>query len=747
MSVVALLGLVWHLVPPSDPPREKAAPETTPDKSDKKTEEKKIHEGPWIATCRFFGKDAGSPKPKERPDFCWNKDQVPAATVMSATIPDPSKTRLGLFTDRAIDSLQMGARAAGWEYDSQWLPWKFAEDENQAGEKRWLPRDARIAEPGLLIFRKGAQPSDMSFPRRLLLVFVAGETPTAGIDNIAFQKILQYRAIVEQDLGDKKLPPFDIAGPTFSGSLPSLAFALKGRQTEVGHIYSGTVTYAAYANTFRHDTDIDFHSATQDSATTTNQLRAVAQRLGIGQDQIAILSEDETAFGASLDPQGDLVNIPFPREISSLRNATQSDGSSVSNTNPGSAGRVPFSLRDADGGEDSVPLFGHSQTALSQYSTVTAIVNRIRGHFKLVEIAATNVLDSLFLATVLHDGAPDTRVLVPTADLLFIRAAREQSLTGILALTNYPLFLPNQNWTNDTNKTIVFSDGNSEGLYNAMYLLLANADRDHCPHPSLVCDYDAPTAPFPSHPVAWLAESTATGYWPITVFRSTGSFPPLEHGQFLVPGNERLPLPRQWWVLAILAIASTLILSWAIWRAGFKKNLTHFEIFRTPLLAKPGRESHAHAAFAIFALACCLGLLAALILPAAIEDAHGQRLLMIASGLAALAALSAVGKIIWSGCANAASAPVLCLLAAIPAAICVPFFQTADRNLLVIRYLEIPSGCSAAVPLVLILLGLLFGSLLHMNRLSMACYRNSHIPDRGLQPMVQRSLRFLSLHS
>jgi hypothetical protein len=131
VSALALLGLVWHLAPTGGASGEKRQSDSAPaERAATKKKKEEPHQGPWVATCRFFGQD-----PEK--SFCRNSDfQV---TLMVATIPDPSKTRLGLFADRAISSIQKGAQDAEWEFDSQWLPWKFATD-GESGEKRWLAR-------------------------------------------------------------------------------------------------------------------------------------------------------------------------------------------------------------------------------------------------------------------------------------------------------------------------------------------------------------------------------------------------------------------------------------------------------------------------------------------------------------------------------------------------------------------------------------------------------------------------------
>jgi len=728
VGIVALLGLALRLAPIGGERAHAPTPEAREEKSEKKPEAEP-HQGPWIALCRHAGKDPVPPAVGAAPDFCLSALAGYQFRLVLATIPDPSRTRLGLSTDRAIETIQMAAREAGWNFASQWLPWKFAASES--GAKRWLPRDRDRGEPGLLIFRKAAAANAPDFPRELLLVFVVGDTPTAGIDRIAFSKFLDYAPAFDKNFR------FDIAGPTFSGSLPSLAFALAGRYDKVRRAYSGTVTYARYADTFRQQTHIDFRSAAMDSATVEAHLQEVGRRLGIDDDQIAILSEDETAFGVSFEKTR-FVNIPFPREIASLRNAVEGVDSEPQDKNQTSAGQVPFSLRDNDGGADSVPLFGKDPTALSKYSAITAIVTRIRGRYRLVEIAATNVLDSLFLASVLHDGAPDTRILTPTADLLFVRAAREQSLGGILSLTPYPLFLPSQSWTNARRETIVFPDGNSEGGFNAMYLLLMGTSSG--PYSSAAADYDMPMAPGRRHPVEWLVESSVAGYWPIDTYdhADNAAFPPLGSGTLESGQGEIPPLRRPCWILTGLVLIATLVFSWAL--TGATRSVTT----RSELFRPPSRHRIAHAAFALMALMSLLGMICALILPAVQENTTARGLARGAAVIVLGAAFGAAGRIAyragWAGICLAAT------LFGIPILVSLPFMlhQGWEGRLLALRYLEVASGCSPAVPLVLLLAGLGLGAVLHMNRMAMVSNRNPGWPDAGLDRSVETNVKFFA---
>ena len=102
------------------------------------------------------------------------------------------------------------------------------------------------------------------------------------------------------------------------------------------------------------------------------------------------------------------------------------------------AASVEFSLKDAESGEDTVPIFSAAQTPIAQNSVVESIIGEIRAsRIRLVELAATNVLDSLFLADVLREQCPDTRLLIDEPNLLVRQRLPRPNLST--ACSRFPL--------------------------------------------------------------------------------------------------------------------------------------------------------------------------------------------------------------------------------------------------------------------------------------------------------------------
>lgn len=144
---------------------------------------------------------------------------------------------------------------------------------------------------------------------------------------------------------------------------------------------------------------------------------------------IALISEDETAYGGSRAPMdGDgketnqtkcsqeALRLYYPRDISALRTAYQAN--SIFNTTAPqqssdvSRGRLPSDLGEPVGKDhDAIRSYAGNQTPMSQESFLLGIVNAMRVcHSGYVVLRSTNPLDQLFLARYLRRAYPDARI-------------------------------------------------------------------------------------------------------------------------------------------------------------------------------------------------------------------------------------------------------------------------------------------------------------------------------------------------
>ncbi|HXF27779.1 MAG TPA: hypothetical protein VN610_10905, partial [Bryobacteraceae bacterium] len=459
--MLALLAVAFHVIEP--PAGEKAALEgaksgTSAEKSGAKSksaeEEPEVLEGPWLASGTFFSSEAVHVKgaPLGRSAFGINDDRQ--IEFLIACVPDPLHTRLSLFTDAAIQAIESGAFAGGWEFATQWLPWYDNADPSEKDPKQRRTERAEVHdqenEPGLLVFRRAPKPRADGFDTRLLFVFIVGDTPTAGVNGYEFKKARAYMEAIG-DGRDTKL--IRIQGPVFSGSFYSLAQLIEDdKRDHADHFYSvrtGTATAYDGGMAFQKETDAEFYGTNETQKEQQPRFCRVLDALHVSHKQAAFLVEDETGFSHTFSqpfaakretkssPQdcGDIAVFRFPRDIANLRNAYRE---AVSAPQPANAPApdVNFSLKDAESGEDSVPVFSAAQTPLLQYAAVAQITAAIRRErIRLLDLAATNVLDLMFLASVLRKQCPDTRLLIAFPDLLFVQEAASVPLTGTLALS------------------------------------------------------------------------------------------------------------------------------------------------------------------------------------------------------------------------------------------------------------------------------------------------------------------------
>jgi hypothetical protein len=238
-----------------------------------------------------------------------------------------------------------------------------------------------------------------------------------------------------------------IIGPTFSGSLASLRRLTNAVPSIAGNkphfnAFSGTVSsICAIKNQGLLEQDssatsvpecaqnvpaetlqkpissshLTFHTLVVDSESAVQEFISVLHSkdaIQCGENapaQVAILSEAATTYGSALAKkvsQKDCAytDLRYPREISSLRNASSSSepaaaGSQLAGTSDG-PGYLPFTLADQQSNSgDEPPDFSRAQGLLSKEAVLMKYAADLRrGHYKYVGISGTNVLDVLFLA-------------------------------------------------------------------------------------------------------------------------------------------------------------------------------------------------------------------------------------------------------------------------------------------------------------------------------------------------------------
>jgi hypothetical protein len=497
---------------------------------------------------------------------------APVLSFLVVMVPDPVRTHLALYFDRTIEAVVAAAQREQFFLDRYWLPWSSGGPGAAPGD---TSRDARVnailssfrlSQPGVLIF---TAPGDKKLPHAncaagkqcVVYAFLVSESPTSGISRGQFANAVAYAKV----LSGSSHPPLEVVGPFFSGSAPS-AISLTAHWPSDGpqlEFVSGTMTSETQSANLCQAlaaSNIHFWQTLHTDTMAQQLLLSFLNDQGLisrGGGNVAILQEEETRYGSSLTTQdrspktrqrspaasptadsfpcGTVTENPFPkvhyikfpRELSRLRNAAADTFGAVPAGSAQSAAlpsdELSWNWKDVSGGEDSVPSFSGPREPLSQQAVMLSISDAIRQqNIKYVGIAATDVFDTLFLSKFLKIAAPNTRVFVLDADILMVRTSAEgRELDGTLAVTTYPLFDRNRQWTAARDRqekaaaasssVDVFPSRIAEGVYNAVLFawdpatpLREYVDPLRTEHPN-------------NRPALWLTVVGRNGFWPVKV--------------------------------------------------------------------------------------------------------------------------------------------------------------------------------------------------------------------------------------
>lgn len=574
---------------------------------------------------------ADSTKTREWSGYRAGKN--PAIQMLLVTLPDPVHTHFAVEFDRLVNALQQAVQDQGYVYDSSWLPWldprpqySGLRDQDRANSRLKL----REEQPGILVFRDAvalsrtdSAPGTGTDPyQRGLFLFIVGEKPTGGIDSAQFRNAIAWMKALRPNGTGQSL---GIVGPFFSGSLPSLAqllgvgmparqsspntpqeaknvtdflkanreLPLKGAQEKL-LIFSGTTTSRPdiqwFSESLKQPNEFllpaRFITFQEDDDLLINRYCAMLDQQGYRTDRLAILSEDETAYGQMKNPadaggalsactknypKGPL-SLHYPRDIASLRTAYAKQAPAAPAQATG-AGGLAGTLSEADlQSHDSIRTYGGEQTAASEDARLFELVHVLKQHrIQFILLRSSNVLDQIFLTSFFSRMDPDARVVLLRSDLMLSRGIGSQSLRGTITLNTYPLLAAQGDWTyapeNRSHGT--FEDSDSQGVYMATRFLIDRQARSpgnpwtgSDPHnPSaLLQEYGPPwwcKNRTPNSLPTWVSVLSQGRIWPVAVLgdderpaangppptsiRSLGFKPPEERA----PDPLRLPMSTQ----------------------------------------------------------------------------------------------------------------------------------------------------------------------------------------------------------
>jgi len=443
-----------------------------------------------------------------------------------------------------IEAIQQAAEDNDYTYNSSWFPWNetskdyaFLVDQKAAEDEQ----EKQQQQPGVMVFRRALRHTDDPMPYESgLIVFVVAEQPTGGVDGDEFQNALQWIARLGALTPKRGLK---ILGPTFSGSLPSLARELSADRLKdlKFQVSSGSVSSEMSYHWFQKlmGTHLEFfRTAVGGDNLMVDRLLQYLSAQGYPLNRVALVSEDETAFGrtSSENRQGDPIYLYYPRDIATLRSAYEQQ-SILNSSKPANSSSTSTTLRgdlsEPTGSDhDTVRSYGGQLMPLAQESVLLNIVRVLKEKkIEFVVLRSTNTLDQIFLTQFLRRSYPGGRIVIDGADLLFERGAEGTSLRGVMMVSTYPLIAAQQEWTRpllteSTGSYRIFGQDVTEGLYIAARELLADrVSKSKVP----IANYAAPAwaqsrserrDPKPS---TWISVIGRHQFWPIAVLNEKTS--------------------------------------------------------------------------------------------------------------------------------------------------------------------------------------------------------------------------------
>jgi hypothetical protein len=490
--------------------------------------------------------DAGAASAALAPILAQGDTEV---QFLLATVPEP---RLGL--DGAVESATRAIESAGYTLDRHSLPW----DGQSKG-----PSPCYERHPGTALFVHASDPKAAREPRRLLLLYLVGETPTSGIYKLAFLRAVDELRHLQGMLPAERCAACSelrLVGPAFSGSVTSLEILLDELPDLSFNILSGRATNAQlqplltrHSNRVRH---VRFQATViPDEALQSEFYCYLTQTMGADEHDVALVTESSTAYGQAViaanaaqvaplthyarvsplhpppppvvarscsEPHGPRLTLPVPIHISRLHSALAKRAAAPHRDAAGD-GLLPLptamlpALLDDSLRTDIIPTLSE-RTLASQERALAQILATISAEkIRYVGILATDVEDKLFLAYQIRAYSPDVVLFTFESDILYTHPEARSYLKGMLVVSPYPLFTRNQQWSfpfRGWQQRLQFASEADQGMYNATVALLG--------HPEQLIEYSqaAPGIDTPqSRPAIWISAVGNESLFPLACIK------------------------------------------------------------------------------------------------------------------------------------------------------------------------------------------------------------------------------------
>ncbi len=430
-------------------------------------------------------------------DAAWKKrldaKGVRDVSTVIATIPDPDTITLAHYASQSVESLRRAAEGCGYSPDRHWFPW-FGDPEEES-RKHFEPRNT---QPGSLLFRRMKDGET-----ELLLVLLAGETPTRGVHQPALRKALDYAKLLR-----KQPRPLLVVGPSYSGTALSLRQTIEETISSFPEvsIVTGTATNKDLQSMLERE-KIRFSAVIENDAEAGRRMRRfLVEHRGMD-DSLAVVTEAGTDYARGLRAS-EAVVYTFPMEISQVRNAYQKDPELQEAAPKSGERRTGLAVRfsEEQSGYETIPNWAGEAGAFSKEIALRRLGGQIAEQSPaIITIGASDVRDVLFVGGFLRQRFDDAQLVLLDSDVLYGNTTRSLSMRGALSVATYPLLLEAQTWEG-VSGLLQFSSQFSHGIFNAMTAQL---------DPKKMVQYKAlPTA---DRPPLWLTVYSRGTNWPVAL--------------------------------------------------------------------------------------------------------------------------------------------------------------------------------------------------------------------------------------
>jgi len=458
----------------------------------------------------------------QQPTF--TEEHAKRLKVLIATVPDPVDTAFGFWYDQILESLTRAVCDTDlYAPAGQWTPWEQYRvaaqgKDSKKGETR-PPGPAFMHYPGVLLFHS----TEKNKTDHLLAVLLVGETTASVRADPLYRALRLARALA---LARKDQEEVRLIAPVFTGAQASLLAALGQWNKQWNDNAKFTVMSGAaggMSEVVTTDPAITLQSTIIPSKILANAAVYFLRHNGAGDsdkviigedgvvvngppgvdaaaaetspadfyDRVAFLVESDTGFGRSMGNTNESLSnntkpqkqqpwpmyLPYPMHISRLQRVytkiRMDKEERIGLGGPLAHGPERRAVRS---NPDTLPSMDELETTRINDGAVDDITATIRqNHVRHVGILATDPEDKVFLVERLRRNCPNVEIFLSPMERTYVLPENRQIMRGVIITTTYPLYPPNQGWTDPQEpRRQTFKSACGQGYYNAAFFHLAD---------------------------------------------------------------------------------------------------------------------------------------------------------------------------------------------------------------------------------------------------------------------------------